>query len=898
MLNIVTARDDYLVIRSGGITSAPSLPPPKQLFDALVKPPGGRVNKLWGHQEEVLDRYSASLTEKREIAIELPTGSGKTLIGLLILEWWRRQGKKAALLTSSKALAEDVRCKAAEVGIPSVVITGRYGLPEAEQVARSRDLRSYKRSGAIAVMNYWAYLYGDFLAPDVLVIDDAHSFQDAAQDLFTVEITRDEHPTFFPQVLTQLRQKHPIYQKLESLERGATSPDTYEAIYLPHLVECVPSIQAHFRERQARGNKDFEAVRNLERLNTYLMFIDRAQITLTPGVAPIEVEEKLRAVKHLIFMSATLGSSELFHRSVGASTQINFLRDSDLKHPVRTMGKRLIFPLRVDLSDGQVDSRAFHAVEQILTHFDKAIVFATSKAQRQSITDFLVSKGLPVFHYNQDSDAQNFASQRKGVLVTAGRYVGLDLSSKVCNVGILLRVPFSINPLDSFTRDQLGFVETSNQRVAQRLVQAFGRCNRSLDDRAIYFVLDGRLEAEIDGEERLTQFFPREVLAQMELGYDLSGRTLDGAIGVGEDFLGEKIPDYDRQLGDILTRQALGGESPWQVSKTTLGEVKGWTELVQRRSYYDAGEIFKFCQTEAEKSGKDGNPTTQAAWYAYMAAMSHFLQYHFQSGGDPSKVACLEALDDSMRLGQLSWFNAIRTISNELRNVVTPPAVLFESVELAFGERVLRLWERFRIENTKKGGKVTPTLAIENLRQGLVKGNHQRVVDATEELFTIAGFEVRNTSRENGECDLQLFANDTSPAYMIAVEVKTIDQSPALSKTDVDQAKGRVEHYRTKFGATGMEVFPLIVSNKPSIDTLAIEEAHKSCRLLGADGSLQLLSGYSRLMEGSWRLPSSPVSRVAFLKNVPTLAALQRILRPSDEPRVSIAELAGLFPPA
>jgi len=56
-------------------------------------------------QVAALERYSADHSATPDLAIELPTGAGKSLIALLICEAWRREGKTVAVLTGNKTLA-------------------------------------------------------------------------------------------------------------------------------------------------------------------------------------------------------------------------------------------------------------------------------------------------------------------------------------------------------------------------------------------------------------------------------------------------------------------------------------------------------------------------------------------------------------------------------------------------------------------------------------------------------------------------------------------------------------------------------------------------------------------------------------------------------------------------
>ena len=74
---------------------------PVLLFRDLKRDP--EVKFLWGHQEKILDAYYANKLEDKDLAIELPTGTGKTLVGLLIGEFRRRsRQERIVFLCSTK----------------------------------------------------------------------------------------------------------------------------------------------------------------------------------------------------------------------------------------------------------------------------------------------------------------------------------------------------------------------------------------------------------------------------------------------------------------------------------------------------------------------------------------------------------------------------------------------------------------------------------------------------------------------------------------------------------------------------------------------------------------------------------------------------------------------------
>ncbi len=54
-----------------------------------------KFQALWPAQAYVLSAYNDVYTSKPDVAIELPTGAGKTLIALLIAEAWRRGARRS-----------------------------------------------------------------------------------------------------------------------------------------------------------------------------------------------------------------------------------------------------------------------------------------------------------------------------------------------------------------------------------------------------------------------------------------------------------------------------------------------------------------------------------------------------------------------------------------------------------------------------------------------------------------------------------------------------------------------------------------------------------------------------------------------------------------------------------
>lgn len=79
---------------------------PDLLFREL---PRRKIPDVLPHQQEMMQRYAAEAVDVNDVALQLPTGSGKTLVGLLIAEWRRRKNsEKIVYLCPTKQLVHQV----------------------------------------------------------------------------------------------------------------------------------------------------------------------------------------------------------------------------------------------------------------------------------------------------------------------------------------------------------------------------------------------------------------------------------------------------------------------------------------------------------------------------------------------------------------------------------------------------------------------------------------------------------------------------------------------------------------------------------------------------------------------------------------------------------------------
>lgn len=159
---------------------------PETLFGELARRRDG-VGALWSHQVDQLREYHRDHLVDRDVALELPTGSGKTLVGLLIAEWRRRKYQQRVVYACpTRQLAIQVAEAAARQGIKAHALIDSHGDWDPRQVME------YTRAQAIAVTTY-SHIFNSnsqFSSAKTLMFDDAHAAEGFVAEAWALEVKR------------------------------------------------------------------------------------------------------------------------------------------------------------------------------------------------------------------------------------------------------------------------------------------------------------------------------------------------------------------------------------------------------------------------------------------------------------------------------------------------------------------------------------------------------------------------------------------------------------------------------------------------------------------------------------------------------------------------------------
>ena len=273
--------------------------------DLLAELNSAKFQVLRPAQERVLGEYLGKYEGDADVAVELPTGAGKTLIALLIAENRRRNGHKVAILSANKTLARQMLQESRELGIPSVLMEGP-GFAISSSVKRR-----YQRGQSIGIMNYWVYLnQNPVIDPaDLLIMDDAHLAEHCLHSLYSVEITRFAYPELFEALVSELHQRFPEYSVLADaldFSLGASKP--------PELLSFIDQTLISGRINEiidgsaaVKSNADlrFRWDRMRSRVNQANIYLARDSLWIRPYVYPLISNRYYSEATQRIYMSAT-----------------------------------------------------------------------------------------------------------------------------------------------------------------------------------------------------------------------------------------------------------------------------------------------------------------------------------------------------------------------------------------------------------------------------------------------------------------------------------------------------------------------------------------------------------------------------------------------------------------
>jgi hypothetical protein len=641
-----------------------SLPSDYPQFLASLR--SSKFKALWPAQAHVLSKYNDLLTTS-DLAIELPTGAGKTLIALLIAEAWRQANKKVAILSANKTLARQMLNEANNLGIPAVLMQGRgVDIP-------GPDKRAYQRAVKVGIMNYWVYFnQNPVIDPaDLLIMDDAHLGEHCLHSLFSVEITRYNHPELFQTIVTELFERFPDY----SILSDALAEDS-SRLTPPELLSFLDQNSVTDRMREIiDASPALESDRDLsyrwQRLRMSIqganIYLGINEIWIRPYIYPLISFEHYADSSQRLYVSATIGEPSDLSRRLGVKPIVKI--PVEPQFTARTSGRRLVVMNRIE--DADIPPRLSLAILSALAIHPKSVWLCASRAEatkyQAAVSEWLNKNsfvGHPTWLLSALGDEiDDFKAATQGHLFVAGRFDGMDFKADECRIVVVTTLPRAIDLQEEFISAYLRDASFMRRRLNQRIVQALGRCNRADDDYGVYVLADRRFASHF-GRESNREGIPANMVSELDMAQDdaeTDVRILQKKI---QSFLKGQFKSYDTQLKEY--RAAVPGQrsesTKIDTEKVTALEVLGWSALFSSQNYDIAVDRFE----EVSAAYLDANIIEMGAFQKWVWSKAKTLQTLRAESAVGAEALSL-AEEAISRGGKSSWFNRMRASVGRVR---------------------------------------------------------------------------------------------------------------------------------------------------------------------------------------------------------------------------------------
>lgn len=585
---------------------------PDRLFRDL---PRRKHASLFDHQGQVLRNYVAKALNVSDVALQLPTGSGKTLVGLLLAEWRRRKFRERVVyLCPTRQLVNQVTEEAsAKYGLAVEAFTGKIKnyTPEAKA--------AYTDGERVAVTTYNSLFNVNpfFENPDIIIVDDAHSAENYIASQWTMRVNRfeDSDKTLFNAIAGVLKSvlSEYNYMRLTGSWKSVDDANWVDKIPTHKLIEVADELRSVISENIREADQRF-AWRMLEHhVRACQLYVSSSEVLLRPLIPPTWSHGPFVNATQRIFMSATLGAGGDLERLTGRSriTRLPIPEGWDRQG----IGRRFfIFPEKSLTEADTLELR-----RELMRKAGRSLVLTPSQTEADEVMKDVTSslKYLVFSATDLENSKAKFTESAQAVAVIANRYDGIDFPEDDCRLQFVEGLPRATNLQERFLMNRMGANLLFNERVQTRVLQAIGRCTRGLNDYSAVIVTGEDLPAYLTDRKRRSYFHP-ELQAELEFGVEQSTQVKAQDILDNFDIFLEHDQDWEDANQGILEAREVATQAEFpamdQLECVVAQEVT-WQTAMWNEDYAQAYEAAREVLGGLSDSGLRGY---RALWH-YLA---------------------------------------------------------------------------------------------------------------------------------------------------------------------------------------------------------------------------------------------------------------------------------------
>ena len=546
---------------------------PQQMYDDYKN---RNIDSIFNYQSDMIDLYLKEEANIRDIALELPTGTGKTLIGLLIGEFRRRKNQEKILyLCPNKQLVnQTVKHAIEDYGIKATAFVGK-----AKNYA-PEDKLAYNIAETIAVAPYSSLFNSNpfFSDADIIIFDDAHSGESYVASNWTVTIDREKYRELYYTLIDSFK---PYLEKevYEKLLNPTSISDNYWIDMVPNIklsnhTYKIVKVFDEYIERNPSSEIRYAWSMIESHIKACNIFVSSDEITIRPFIAPTLDFSPFKNAKQRIYMSATLGKSGELERAFGVPEikKLPMVKDWENK----SIGRRFFMFPSASFNDDALEE----VLMKIIAKVNRSLIIVNDNRTQEEFKGLIEQNtDRKVFTAKDiETSKKEFIESDKAVAIVANRFDGIDFPGEECRMEILFDLQSATHIQEKFLITRMCSTVLFSERIYSRLVQALGRCTRGNTDFAAVCVVGDDLMNELITPKKLKQFNP-ELQAELKFGLENSRghETIDEYLELLDLFL------YDRSQRIVIENNIINSREA--IMKGHVTEDASFQELNQSGKY-------------------------------------------------------------------------------------------------------------------------------------------------------------------------------------------------------------------------------------------------------------------------------------------------------------------------
>lgn len=702
----------------------------------------------------------------KDTIIKMNTGSGKTLVALLILQSCLNEGVGPALyVVPDRYLVEQVISQAKALGI---------------KVTDNESDLDYQRKKAILVIGIQKLVNGKSVfglrqennySIGSVVIDDMHACISCIQEQFSITISRDDELyNYFIKL---------FYEDMNLQSEGRFNAiindnNIFDNMLVPFWAwqdKMTNVYQMLIRNRENPAIK-FKIDLIKDCLQFSHCYISTKEISIIPNCTPIQKITSFDEAKRRIYMSATLPDDSPFSTVMG----VDFDKKVTVISPEKAndIGERLIVVPKIINSDITEIEIKNEIVQKYKDY--NLIVLVPS----YWMAEYWKKQGATVLDSSNISQGIELIKKSKnGLYVFVNRYDGIDLPDDACRIIVVDGLPNITNMNDKYEQDVVRKSTRIQREQIQRIEQGMGRGVRSSNDYCLVYLLGNKLTNVLyidDGYNFFSNATREQFKLSEEMCEQIEGQNIDEIINIGG-YLLERNSSW-RELCKNATL-SLEYDKTINVSDYAIAMRKAF-------NYALHGEYQKAADKISEIANKEQNLRLRGYYKQIMAEYTNFYDR------DSAQRILKSAKKDNMEI--LNPLEGIQFTKFSTNGLNQAQAIINNIMEK-------------NIEPNKL------VLCVDEILGDLKfeKGTYKKFENAIKSVFELIGYKARQPERETGKGpDNFVFLG--SGSYLI-IECKNGTITDTICKEDCNQLNGSFSWFKEIYKEEDSGCIPVMIHN-------------------------------------------------------------------------------------